>query len=228
MNYENYATWKGWLQEIPFGSLSEVEEKKFELQMNKVGVNYQNIKVLDIGFGNGSFMSFIKKNNSKIEGVEIQKALLEEAKNKGITVYESLAEIKEGSFDLIVAFDVLEHLTVEQLKELFINCKNLIKENGVMLFRFPNADSFLGMSAQNGDFTHITAIGKQKLHQIITPIGLQIHSFQSAIIYPRGKINLIIKTIAQYILMKLMDVGNSYFFGGDVIAIVKNKNYTAP
>jgi hypothetical protein len=67
MDYEDYASWKGWLVDVPFGELSNLQEKKFELQMTKAGINYKNINVLKIGFGNGSFMNFIRKNNSQIE-----------------------------------------------------------------------------------------------------------------------------------------------------------------
>ncbi len=155
--------------------------------------------------------------------MEVQKPLIDAAKSVGIAAYESLGDIKEKTFDLIVGFDVLEHLTVDQLKDLFAQSKMLLKDNGIMLFRFPNADSFVGLASQNGDFTHLTAIGKLKLHQIITPLDLRIDNFESAIIYPRSKLTHIIKTFFQYVFMKLMDVGNPYYFSGDVIAVIKHK-----
>lgn len=221
MEYENYSQWKGWLTRVPFAELSPIDSKRYQLQLDKYGVPYRNVNALEIGYGNGSFVRFLLDHGSKVEGVEVQPPLLEVAKAKGIPVHGSIDELEHGPYDLIVAFDVLEHLTIDQLRGLFAKCGQLLKENGVMFFRFPNADSFAGMGAQNGDFTHITAIGQTKLQQLVEPCGFRIERFDAEVIYPRKTVVHAIRSGFRYLLMKGMGIGNSYFFACNVVAVVK-------
>jgi|ERR1017187_5703851 2-polyprenyl-3-methyl-5-hydroxy-6-metoxy-1,4-benzoquinol methylase len=221
MEYQDYSKWKGWLTEVPFAELSTLQNKKYESQLERLSIPYKEINALEIGYGNGSFIQFLLNNGSRIEGIEIQEPLLDAAKAKGIPVHSSINDVACGPYDLIVAFDVLEHLTIEELKSLFLKCRSLLKEKGAMVFRFPNADSFAGMGAQNGDFTHITAIGQTKLQQIVEPIGLRIERFESEIIYPEKIFVDAIRSCFRYILMKGMGVGNPYFFACNVVALIK-------
>ena len=73
-----------------------------------------------------------------------------------------------GNFDLVVAFDVMEHMTGEQLLVLFDTLAALLKSGGHVLARFPNAQSPLGCVTQNGDWTHRSALSAQVLMQILT------------------------------------------------------------
>lgn len=224
MEYTDYSNWKGWLTEIPFAEQSEVQDKRFKLQLERFAIPYKQINALEIGYGNGGFIRFLTNNASKIEGVEIQESLLEAAKKIGVPVQRSINDVTCGPYDLIVAFDVLEHLTAEELKSFFQKCQSLLKDDGAMLFRFPNAESFAGLGAQNGDFTHITAIAQTKLQQIIEPCGFKIVKFEGEVIYPKKAIVHAIRTVFRYILMKGMGVGSKHFFSTNVVAFIK-KNH---
>lgn len=222
MDYQDYSKWKGWLTEVPFGELSTLESKEFESQFRKLGIPYKGINALEIGYGNGGFITFLQNNGSSVEGIEIQEPLLDAAKAKGLRVHSSINDVTGGPYDLIVALDVLEHLTIEELRSLFQKCRYLLKEKGSMLFRFPNADSFAGMGSQNGDYTHVTAMGQAKLQQLIKPFGLKIEIFEGENVYPRKNIFVdIFRSCFCYILMHGMGVGSSYFFSCDVVAVIK-------
>lgn len=221
MEYTDYSDWKGWLTQVPFAELSEIQNQRFKLQLDKFSIKYKNINALEIGFGNGSFLKFLINNGSKVEGIEIQDSLLTAARNIGVPVCNSINDVTCGPYDLIVAFDVLEHLTVDQLHSLFRQCKLLLKDDGVMLFRFPNAESFAGLGAQNGDFTHITAIAQSKLQQLIEPCGFKIIKFEGEAVYPRKIIVSAVRSVFRYILMKGMGVGSKHFFSTNVVALIK-------
>lgn len=158
------------------------------------------------------------------KSLEIQASLLEAAKKIGVPVQNSINDVTCGPYDLIVAFDVLEHLTVEELKSFFLKCKSLLKKDGAMLFRFPNAESFAGLGAQRGDFTHITAIAQTKLQQLIEPYGFKIEKFEGEIIYPKKIFVNAIRSVFRYILMKGMGVGSKHFFSTNVVALIKNNH----
>lgn len=228
MEYTDYSTWKGWLTQVPFAELSELQNNKFKLQLERFHIPYRNINALEIGFGNGSFIKFLTTNGSKVEGVEIQASLLEAASKIGVPVHNSINDVTCAPYDLIVAFDVLEHLTVAELQSFFLQCKSLLKENGSMLFRFPNAESFAGLGAQNGDFTHITAIAQTKLQQIIEPFGFQIEKFEAEVIYPRKIFVNAIRSVFRYLLMKGMGVGSKHFFSTNVVALIKRDSRVPP
>jgi 2-polyprenyl-3-methyl-5-hydroxy-6-metoxy-1,4-benzoquinol methylase len=224
MEYQDYSNWKGWLTQVPFGELSALQKKKYALQLERLRIPYKKTNALEIGYGNGSFITFLMNNDSKVEGVEIQEPLLNAARANGISVQNSINAVQNGPYDLIVAFDVLEHLTIEQLKDLFQKCRTLLKEKGVMLFRFPNADSFAGLGSQNGDYTHITAIGQTKLQQLVEPFGLKIERFESEIVYPKNILVHAIRSCFRYLLMKGMGIGSAYYFSGNVVALVVIKD----
>lgn len=221
MEYSKYVEWKGWLSEVKFGSLTDFQYMQYKNQLDKLGVPYKNLNALEIGYGNGGFLKFLLKNNCNVEGIEIQEPLLDAAKIFGIPTKNSIDDI-EGSFDLIVAFDVLEHLTINELQHFFEKCKLLLKKDGSMLFRFPNAESFAGLGAQNGDFTHITAIAQSKLDQLVKPHSLTIATFQGEAEYPKKPIVNFIRGVFRYLLMKGMGVGSRHFFSTNVIAVVKH------
>lgn len=220
MEYTDYSKWKGWLTETPFGEITNVDYQKYKAQLDSISIPYKKIRVLEIGYGNGGFLKFLLMNHCNVEGIEIQQPLIEAARNFGIPAVNSIEEI-DGTFDLIVAFDVLEHLSITELQNLFKKCKSHLKNDGRMLFRFPNAESFAGLGAQNGDFTHITAIAKSKLEQLIRPYGFEITQFDGEIQYPRKPLVSFIRGIFRYLLMKGMGVGSKHFFSTNVVAVVE-------
>lgn len=221
MEYTDYSSWKGWLTQVPFAELSEIQNKGFKLQLDRFNIPYKQINALEVGYGNGSFIKFLINNGSKVEGVEIQSSLLEAAQKIGVPVHSSISDVTCGPYDLIVAFDVLEHLTVEQLRSFFQECQSLLKDDGMMLFRFPNAESFAGLGAQNGDFTHITAIAQTKLQQVVEPYGFKIFKFEGETVYPKKVIVHAIRSVFRYLLMKGMGVGSKHFFSTNVVALIK-------
>ena len=180
------------------------------------------MRVLEIGYGSGKLLRFLSDNGCTISGLEIQMDLIKEAEALGISVATNINNFSD-TFDLIIGFDVLEHLTIDQLQEFFYESQNKLTKNGKMLFRFPNADSYAGMAAQNGDYTHLTAIGKSKLQQIIEPYGLEIESFQGAIEYPFRPIRRFVHYIFRSLLIKLIGFNRPYFFSGNVVAVIKRK-----
>jgi 2-polyprenyl-3-methyl-5-hydroxy-6-metoxy-1,4-benzoquinol methylase len=162
---ERYLNWKDW-QEKDFGLISKDEEAYFNSEVKRTGLDLKkSLDVLEIGFGQGSFMSFARNNGWNIEGTEVNSKLIQQSLNNGFKVYEgtNLENLPDSNYDLIVAFDVLEHIAQSDHENFFISIKKLLKNNGYFLARFPNGDSPLGLIAQNGDVTHLCAIGSGKL-----------------------------------------------------------------
>jgi 2-polyprenyl-3-methyl-5-hydroxy-6-metoxy-1,4-benzoquinol methylase len=222
LDYDDYARWKMSVNDWgEFFELTESESEEIALQFSKSKILLSNSKVLEVGFGSGKILRWLQDNGCLVEGIEIQENLLQLAKEKKFKVYQNIIDT-EGPYDLIVGFDVLEHMSLEQLKELFGQASKKLNPSGRMIFRFPNADSYAGMAAQNGDYTHITLIGQSKLCQIIEAFGLEIESFEGRVDYPVRKIKNMLLKLVRWPLVKIIGFDNPYFFSGNVVAVIKH------
>jgi len=223
-DYDDYARWKISVDDWgSFFELTESEAKEISLQFQRSKIFLKGANVLELGFGSGKILKFLRDTGCSVEGIEIQENLLKLAQEKEFKVYKNIADTQEY-YDVIVAFDVLEHMSLGQLQEFFKHAANILKPKGKMLFRFPNADSYAGMAAQNGDYTHITSMGQSKLHQIVEPFGLEIESFEGRIDYPVHKLRSMLLKLIRWPLIKIIGFGNPYFFAGNVVAVVKHSN----
>ena len=220
-DYDDYFRWKMSVNDWgSFFELSDSEAQELELQFKESSIDIKNDRVLELGFGSGKILKFLKDKGCLVEGIEIQDNLVKLAEEKGFKSYNNI-ENAVGNYDLIVGFDVLEHMSLNQLKEFFALAIKKLKPSGKMLFRFPNGDSYAGMAAQNGDYTHITTIGKSKLRQIIEPFGLEIQSFQGRVDYPPQKLKNTLLKIIRWPFIKIIGFNIPYFFPGNVIAVIK-------
>ncbi len=219
--YEDYTRWKmGTNDWGEFFELTEPESEEIALQFSVSEVCLSNSRVLEVGFGSGKVLRWFQDNGCSVEGIEIQENLLLLAKEKNLKVYQNIAHT-EGLYDVIVGFDVLEHMSLAQLREFFDQASKKLALSGKMLFRFPNGDSYAGMAAQNGDYTHITSLGQSKLQQIVEPYGFVIESFKGRVDYPVKRFRSLILKLIRWPLIKIIGFGNPYFFSGNVIAVIK-------
>ncbi len=176
-NYgEDYINWKDWGINS-FGSLSRYDQKYFVAEIKKTKQNFgENSIVLEIGFGNGSFLQFAKLNGWKISGIEINENLVNIAKESDFNTFhtDNLTSFDNASYDLIVAFDVLEHIAPDKILPFLTEVKRVLKPNGYFIARFPNGDSPFGLSYQNGDVTHVNFIGSGKARYFANKLAVDL------------------------------------------------------
>lgn len=168
-DYDGYAEWKRW-DPAQFMHCSTYTRRYFEGETT--GLDLAGKRVIELGFGNGGFLRFAKDAGASVGGTELLAEARARAMERGVCVYmpdlsDAVAETA-GAFDLVVAFDVMEHMTREQLLALFDTLAALLKSGGHVLARFPNAQSPLGCVSQNGDTTHRSALSAKVLTQILT------------------------------------------------------------
>jgi ubiquinone/menaquinone biosynthesis C-methylase UbiE len=98
--------------------------------------------VLDLACGNGFFTRALAKAGAHMEGVDISKTLIEQAKahkevfpyppKYHVTVSDDLYMIKDGSMDVVVCMLALQN--IERLGETFKEVRRVLKKGGKFLF----------------------------------------------------------------------------------------------
>ena len=179
-----YLEWKNWAAE-DFGRFSASEGMYFESEFGPLLNDCSNPVLLEVGFGNGSFLGWGLSRGLECCGIEIQPELVNRAELFGLKTYPAVddptLQLRSGEFDLVVAFDVLEHIDQSELVAYFRSVANLLKPGGHFVARFPNGDSPFGRVFQHGDLTHVSTLGQFKIKQLASIVGLRVVSFgQSA------------------------------------------------
>lgn len=183
-DYETYKQWKKW---GPERKLQPWQERYFSLEIARARLpRFQS--VLEIGFGNGEFLQWAKRMGADPVGLEIIPELVEAASGSGHKVYHlnlvkdsmETSPLKDKTFDCIVAFDVIEHLTIEQAQEAFRRMSRLLNPGGKVILRFPNGESFLYVPTQNGDHTHRMDVCQVKLKHLCIGSGLDLEGYYNA------------------------------------------------
>lgn len=173
---EAYLEWKQW-NPANFGQLSRREEADFAALIRRTHIALPpRAQVLEIGFGNGSFLEFGRRLGWQMDGAEANAGLVDCARAKGFTVIqaETLKPFRRESYDLVAAFDVLEHIPLESLPRFLLEVRRVLRSGGYFIARFPNGDSPVGRHIQNGDPTHCTAIGTIRARLLARQAGLDV------------------------------------------------------
>lgn len=157
-----YAYWKGW-EEADFGRYDPDIVRYYDAEVFARRAP-TGLRFLEIGFGNGAMLAYARDRGCQVCGVELNPELVQRAKTAGFDVFDNISKIDDGQkFDVIVAFDVLEHLEQGEIAGFLRSVSNFIAADGLFILRFPNADSPLSGAYQHGDISHITQIGGEKL-----------------------------------------------------------------
>ena len=85
-----------------------------------------------------------------------------------------------GSFDTIVAFDVFEHFTQQQIRDRLAAAAVLLKPGGGLVLRFPNGQSPFGLAPQYGDATHVTPLSLGAVVQLLGETPLSVERYTNA------------------------------------------------
>lgn len=178
----NYIAWKDWAPE-DFGAYCRLDAAYFAAE---VGLGPSSrARILEIGFGNGSFLAWARDACADIYGVELNPLLVSRARQLlgNSHAFGDLAapelERLRGTFSHVVAFDVLEHIEQDGYPAFFDRIAKLLASGGKCILRFPNGDSPFGRRIQHADPTHVTTIGSGKLVYFAQRAGFRVDAIRS-------------------------------------------------
>jgi len=170
--YAGYAQWKRWQGVF---EVSERDARYFAAEFRDMPLRGK--RVLEIGFGNGNFLAWAKSEGAEISGLEINPDMLAAAARHGYAARNAALGALVGEdarYDLIVAFDVIEHWDTDELMANVRHIAALLADGGMFLARFPNGHSPFGRVYQHGDFTHKSVISHYKIGYLATISHLDV------------------------------------------------------
>jgi 2-polyprenyl-3-methyl-5-hydroxy-6-metoxy-1,4-benzoquinol methylase len=130
--------------------------------------------ILEIGCGHGAFLYFMHqagyRNASGIDGSPEQ---VREAHRLGISdvrhanLTEHLKTLADDTLDVLVAIDVIEHFTKEELSRLVDEFYRVLKPGGRLISHQPNGEGPFGSFMRHWDFTHENGFTRQSIAQLL-------------------------------------------------------------
>ncbi len=134
-------------------------------------------RLLDIGSGRGEWLQKCSDLGFESIGIEINSDMAEFCENIGLNILRGdaislLKDIPDNSFSLISAFHIIEHIDFDSINTLCIECKRILKDNGLLILETPSIDN-LSISSRffHIDPTHINPINPDLLAFTLGRIG---------------------------------------------------------
>ena len=193
-----------------------------------------NATVLELGCGHGALIHVARQMGYRnIHGVDNspeQVAAARRLKIDGVSqgdVMETLSRQPDGSLDCVVAFDLIEHFTKNELIGLVDEVCRVLRPGGRWIIHTPNGESPFGMRIRYGDITHELAFTRTSLAQLLLSSGFSkvscfedqpvVHGIKSAIRWVLWKVfrNL----LRLYVAAETGDSGREAIFSHNLICV---------
>jgi hypothetical protein len=218
--------WKHWSGD-DFAKFSPFEAAFFDAEVTPL-LQSGGKRVLELGFGNGPFLGWCKSQGLDYYGIEIDPAMRARARSAEVPVTDSIFdpqwESLAGTFDVVAAFDVIEHIEQAQLGAVFERMEELLKQGGHVIAKFPNGDSPFGRVNQHGDLTHVTTLGRGKIQHLASLSKLAVVSIED----PKrpwrniGAQHAVRRLMGGVVKSALEGLIRTLYFGGERICFDRN------
>jgi 2-polyprenyl-3-methyl-5-hydroxy-6-metoxy-1,4-benzoquinol methylase len=154
--------------------------------------------ILDLGCGHGSLIYQAREAGYRnVVGVDRSPQQVAEARRLGIEgviegdILDYLASTADASQDVVIAFDVIEHFTRDELVPFVDEIHRVLRPGARWIIHTPNGESPLSNRIRYGDLTHEQAFTRTSLGQLLLASGFKslecyedspvIHGFASAL-----------------------------------------------
>ncbi len=141
--------------------------------------------ILDIGCGFGNLLKAFKEAGyNNLTGIDISEEQIQKAKELNSQINFSCIDLisylktSNKKYDLITAFDVIEHLEKEEAIMTLNLIFNALNESGKIIIQTPNAESPWFGAVAFGDFTHEWFYTASSLEDVLIKSGFRNIQFK--------------------------------------------------
>jgi SAM-dependent methyltransferase len=192
----------------------------------------KDARILDIGCGDGNFVYwFHALGYANAGGIDISREQIDAGNKMGIKnlfcgdLKEFLLK-QDDQYDLIVARDVIEHFTKDEVFEILFLVNKHLQPGGKFVIQVPNGEGYFYTSIFYGDYTHEAAYTAGSVNQIALntgysassckPVGPAPIGFVSAVRFLLWKLK-----VMQLKFWKMVETGNPHgIFTQNLIAVL--------
>jgi 2-polyprenyl-3-methyl-5-hydroxy-6-metoxy-1,4-benzoquinol methylase len=193
------------------------------------------VSVLDLGCGHGAVVYFLRRTGYlNVIGVDVSPEQVAEATRLGIEgihegeLLETLRTLSNHSQDVVIAFDVIEHFTKDELLSFVDEVLRVLKPDGRWIIHAPNGESPFVGTILYGDITHEQAFTRVSLAQLLLSSG-----FSRVECHESGPVPTGIKGVVRWVLWRGIclllrvwcaaetgDIGRDAIFTRNLFAVV--------
>jgi SAM-dependent methyltransferase len=136
--------------------------------------------ILEVGCGSGALVYFSRRAGYlNMEGVDLAPDQIALAKRLGVSgvrlgdAIETLKDTTTASLDVVVAFDLIEHLTDDFLLRFIDEVSRVLKPGGRLIIHTPNGESPFCSRMRYWDLTHVRAFTRNSIRQLLLSSGFR-------------------------------------------------------
>jgi 2-polyprenyl-3-methyl-5-hydroxy-6-metoxy-1,4-benzoquinol methylase len=139
----------------------------------------RSVRIFDFGCGAGELLRCCREAGYRtLRGIDVSAQQVARAQAKGLEAIVSqgdavafLEATAPESFDVVFAFDILEHLSKPEVLRFFSAAARALGKSGSVIVHVPNGDSPFFGAVRYADFTHEQAFTAGSLRQIASSSG---------------------------------------------------------
>jgi 2-polyprenyl-3-methyl-5-hydroxy-6-metoxy-1,4-benzoquinol methylase len=164
----------------------------------------RDASIIDLGCGHGALVYFLRQAGYRnVIGVDVSPEQIAAAARLGIEgicegdLLETLRNLTSHSQDIVIAFDVIEHFSKDDLLLFVDEVLRVLKPGGRWLIHAPNGESPFVGAIRYGDMTHEQAFTRVSLAQLLLSSG-----FSRVECHESGPVVSGIKSAARWLLWR--------------------------
>lgn len=134
--------------------------------------------VFDLGCGRGEFLELMAAAGIPASGVDLDESMAARARAKGLDVVtgDGLAVLRDspaGSLGAVTSFQVIEHIPVPLVRELFHGAAAALRSGGVLVAETVNPHSPAALKTFWLDLTHVRPLFPESLLFLAREVGFE-------------------------------------------------------
>jgi 2-polyprenyl-3-methyl-5-hydroxy-6-metoxy-1,4-benzoquinol methylase len=170
-------------------------------------------RIFDLGCGYGAFIHFaIQAGYQNIHGIDASPEQVLAAQALGIPnieqgdLLEALRTQKDNLYDVVVAFDIIEHFHKDEMLDIVDEVLRILKTGGVFIIHTPNGESPFSSKIRFGDFTHEFIFTRTSINQLLLSSGFTKVACHEDTPIPHG-----LKSTVRAILWQFIRLGLAFY-----------------
>ena len=174
---EHYASVRH-RQKAPDRNLRAALKRAFDREIGPYLPQEKTIAILDAGCGEGRLLDYLRTcGYADLDGFDISPQNVDLCHGLGLRFVEQMDLLDlickpvERTYDLVFAFDVIEHLEKERAAAAVEALRLRLKPGGVLLVRMPNMGHLLANFYRHGDLTHEFGVTENSVVDLLIAAG---------------------------------------------------------